>query len=286
MNSIHKVALACTIAAATMVPLTASAQASLPNQDTYFTFSQAVELPGTTLPAGTYLFVLADSPSNRHIVRVMSQDRSKMHATLLAIPNYTLDKPSEEPRVRFMEGPETGPQAIKVWFYPGRTVGHEFIYPRSQATKLAARTGESVLTTKTDTAVNETIADADMTRVDRTGADEAVNADTSARVSAQPAPATPAQTQAQTPQTQQRQSQTAESQTAAPQRAQDEQNQARQAEAQRQPAQAPASTPAPAEPVRTERTELPATASLLPLLALVGVGSIVGSRMLRARRTR
>ncbi|MDP2390186.1 MAG: hypothetical protein Q8N52_07650, partial [Acidobacteriota bacterium] len=70
MNSIRKVALACTLAAATMFPLTASAQGGLPNQDTFFTFSQAVELPGTTLPAGTYLFALADGATNRHVVRV------------------------------------------------------------------------------------------------------------------------------------------------------------------------------------------------------------------------
>ena len=33
------------------------------NQDTFFTFSQAVELPKTTLPAGTYFFQLMDSPA-------------------------------------------------------------------------------------------------------------------------------------------------------------------------------------------------------------------------------
>src|SRR5688572_11286012 len=177
MTSIRKVAIACTLAAAAMFPLAASAQSGLPNQDTYFTFSQAVELPGKTLPAGKYLFVLADSPSNRHVVRIMSEDRKTLQATLLAIPNYTLDKPSDEPQVRFMEGPETGPQAVKAWFYPGRSVGHEFIYPRSQAMRLAARTGESVLTTKTDTATVDTVADTDMTRVDRTGADAAVAAE-------------------------------------------------------------------------------------------------------------
>ena len=63
------------------------------NQDTFFTFSQAVELPKKTLPAGTYFFQLADSPSNRHIVKVMSQDRKEIHATLLAIPYYSNDRP-------------------------------------------------------------------------------------------------------------------------------------------------------------------------------------------------
>ena len=236
MNSIRKVALACTFAAATMFPLTASAQGGLPNQDTFFTFSQAVELPGTTLPAGTYLFALADGATNRHVVRVMSQDRKTLHATLLAIPNYTLDKASDEPQVRFMEGPETGPQAVKVWFYPGRTTGHEFLYPRAQAMKLAARTGESVLTTRTEATVVDNVADQDMTRVDRAGADAP------AAITAQAEPAAPVVAE----------------------RAQ----------------------PAQTTEARVERTELPATASLLPLLALVGLGSLLGSRLLRARRVR
>lgn len=243
MTSIRKVVLACTFAAAAMLPLTASAQSGLPNQDTFFTFSQPVELPDKTLPAGTYLFVLADGATNRHVVKVMSQDRKTLHATLLAIPNYTLAKPSDEPQVRFMEGPETGPQAVKVWFYPGRTVGHEFIYPRSQAMRLAARTGESVLTTKTETVVADNVADQDMTRVDRAGADAAV------AVEAAPAQAS--------------------------------------AEPVAEPAPAPAPAPRVAErtePVRTEREDLPSTAGFLPLLALIGLGSLAASRFVRSRR--
>lgn len=246
MSSIRKMALACAVAMAAMLPLNAAAQGGLPNQDTFFTFSQAVELPGATLPAGTYLFKLADGASNRHIVRVMSQDQSTLHTTLLAIPNYSLDKASDKPQVRFMEGPETGPQAVKVWFYPGRTIGHEFIYPRAQALRIAQRTGETVLTTKSETAVAEDLSDQDMTRVDRTGAE-------TAEVAATAPPEAPA------------------------------------AVAQAEP---PATTPAPTPnpdrpataPVVTEREELPNTASFLPLLALVGVGSLVGSRWLRRSR--
>jgi hypothetical protein len=245
MTSIRKVVLACTFAAAAMLPVAASAQSGLPNQDTFFTFSQAVELPDKTLPAGTYLFVLADGATNRHVVKVMSQDRKTLHATLLAIPNYTLAKPSDEPQVRFMEGPETGPQAVKAWFYPGRTVGHEFIYPRAQAMRLAARTGESVLTTKTETVVADNVADQDMTRIDRAGADAAVAVETApAQASAQPVA---------------------------------------------EPAPAPAPAPRVAErtaPVRAEREELPSTAGFLPLLALIGLGSLAASRFMRSRRVK
>ena len=44
-----------------------------------------------------------DSASNRHIVKVMSQDRKEL-PTLLAIP-YLNERPSDQPQVRFMKRP-------------------------------------------------------------------------------------------------------------------------------------------------------------------------------------
>jgi hypothetical protein len=186
MKSIRKAALACVASAVLALPFVAGAQGPA-NQDTFFTFSQDVELPNKTLPAGKYLFQLADSPSNRHVVKVMSADRKEIHATLLAIPYYSNERPSDEPQVRFMETPAAGTNgtngtaaaagtnAIKIWFYPGRSVGHEFIYPRSQATRIASRTGSSVLTTKSETEIEASVADTDLTRVDRAGTDTAVS---------------------------------------------------------------------------------------------------------------
>src|SRR5215470_14496819 len=40
------------------------------NKKTEFQFSAAVQIPGRTLAAGKYVFQLADSDSNRNIVRV------------------------------------------------------------------------------------------------------------------------------------------------------------------------------------------------------------------------
>src|SRR5688500_9445146 len=181
MTSIRKAALACVASAVLVLPLSAAAQGPA-NQDTFFTFSQEVELPGKTLPAGKYFFQLADSPSNRHIVKVMSEDRKQLHATLLAIPYYSNERPSDEPQVRFMETPAqasggaAGTNAIKIWFYPGNSTGHEFIYPRAQAMRIADRTNQSVLTTKTETSLEgSTLADSDLTRVDRGGVDSAVD---------------------------------------------------------------------------------------------------------------
>jgi len=253
MASIRKVALACMTAAMVTISVNAGAQGPR-NQDTFFTFSQAVELPKTTLPAGTYFFQLVDSPSNRHIVKVMSQDRKQLFATLMAIPYYSNDRPSDEPQVRFLETPAANgvaaTNAIKIWFYPGNTTGHEFIWPRDKAVQMAKATGEAVLTTKTDEESSE------LTRVDGAGVEASVTTTETEQVAqAQPAPE--------------------------PQREQI----GALATPPAEPAPAPERTvePAPArEPA--PRSDLPATAGVLPLLALMGLGSLAGSRMLRRAR--
>jgi hypothetical protein len=290
MTSIRKVALACITAALVALPVAAGAQGPV-NQDTYFTFSQPVELPKTTLPAGTYFFQLMDSPSNRHIVKVMSQDRKELYATLLAIPYYTNDRPSDEPQVRFMETPSeaanggTPTNAIKMWFYPGRTVGHEFIYPRSQAMQIASRTGQSVLTTKGEAEATETTADADLTRVDRNGVDTEANITAQASPENGQQPTTNAQMSPENNQQQTAQTQTANAQ---PQQSAAEPSQREPVGAitgnQPAPDRDATRDSAPATSSAAERTALPTTAGVLPLLALIGAGSLAGSRLMRRVR--
>src|SRR5450432_3858556 len=63
------------------------------NRKTTVTFSGPVEVPGVgaqTLPAGTYVFKIMDSLSDRHIVQIFSQDETHLYTTILAIPNYRL----------------------------------------------------------------------------------------------------------------------------------------------------------------------------------------------------
>ena len=119
------------------------------NKKTILTFSGAVQVPGATLPAGSYVFKLADIPGNRHVVQVFDKDEKKIYTTMLAIPNERLE-PSDKPVVLFSERASGSPQAIKVWFYPGNRVGNEFVYPKSQAMRIAKETHQSVLATNDD----------------------------------------------------------------------------------------------------------------------------------------
>jgi hypothetical protein len=119
------------------------------NRKTKVTFSAPVEVPGVgaqTLPAGTYVFKVMDSMSDRHIVQIMNEDESHVYTTILAIPNYRL-KTTDKTVITFSERPAGQPEAIKAWFYPGREWGEEFVYSKSRAIELAKETNEPVLAT-------------------------------------------------------------------------------------------------------------------------------------------
>lgn len=124
-----------------------SAKSDQWNKKTKVTFSEPVEIPGVgaqTLPAGTYIFKLTDSASDRNIVQIFSEDGTHVYSTILAIPNYRL-KPTDKTVMTFRERAEGQPEAIWAWFYPGEQWGQEFVYPKSKAVELAKLTNEPVL---------------------------------------------------------------------------------------------------------------------------------------------
>jgi hypothetical protein len=102
---------------------------------TYFTFSQPVALPGVTLPAGTYMFRLADDTTTRKVINVQNQQGTQSLAMLLTMPEYRTD-PSRDPEVRFMETAAGAPVAIRAWWAPGETTGYAFIYSDEQLAAL------------------------------------------------------------------------------------------------------------------------------------------------------
>jgi len=122
----------------------ASAQQPNTNDQTYVTFSAPVSLPGVTLPAGSYMFQLLNSQANRNVVQVFDHDRTKLYATLLAMP-ASRPEPADATVITFREAPVNAPPAVQFWYYPGRTDGQEFAYPKSQAIKIANAAHTSVL---------------------------------------------------------------------------------------------------------------------------------------------
>jgi hypothetical protein len=147
------------------------------NHKTIMTFDEPFEVPGVgaqILPAGTYVFKLLDSASDRHIVQVFNQAEDHVYTTILAIPNYRL-RSTGKTVMTFRERGEGQPEAIHAWFYPGHEWGEEFVYPKARALELAKIVNEPVLATPIDLpAPVEVLATAPVIAVKPTGEEVAV----------------------------------------------------------------------------------------------------------------
>lgn len=130
-------------AAALALAIAPAATASEWNERTTLKFTEPVMVPGTTLQPGTYVFRLVSSPSDRHIVQVLSGDESKVLTTTLTVPVKREDAKGDT--VLRLNPTESGTPAIKAWFYPGTLYGHQFLYSDEEAKDIAQRTKTVVL---------------------------------------------------------------------------------------------------------------------------------------------
>ena len=139
---------ACAIALLTCL-MGASGSAQTYDKRTVFTFSGPVALPGVTLPAGQYLFRLADS-TDRKVVQVLSADGKTPYGMFFSLPAERFE-PASTPEVQFMETASGMPAAIKASWYAGERSGYEFMYPKDQARRLAQGAGQPELKTQART---------------------------------------------------------------------------------------------------------------------------------------
>jgi hypothetical protein len=148
-----------------------SAQDSNVDQRTYLTFSGPVQMPGTTLPAGKYLFKLAPT-ALRNVMQVFDGEEKHIIGQWFFVPvERTTEEQSRadgKPVVMFREMPEAVTPAVHYFYYPTDLRGKEFIYPKDQALKIAAATHETVLATDTDV---EKGGEAHVFRVEPSGAE-------------------------------------------------------------------------------------------------------------------
>ncbi len=120
------------------------------NKKTKVTFSQPVQIPSphsktgvVTLPAGTYVFKLQDSSSQRHIVTVTNLRGDKVISTILAIPDYRVNATSKTV-MYFSESKAGTAMPVKSWFYPGDNFGQRFVYPKVKAQEIAVQINQPV----------------------------------------------------------------------------------------------------------------------------------------------
>jgi hypothetical protein len=92
------------------------------------TFTQAVLLPGVSLPRGTYIFELPEPDLACNLVRVLSKDRSKVLVT--GFTRMVHRPMASELASLVLLGEHSGhtPPRVTVWYPQDEVTGREFIY--------------------------------------------------------------------------------------------------------------------------------------------------------------
>lgn len=251
MKHVLKVALPCALL---LTGASSWLRADEWDKKTDVTISNPIEIPGKVLAPGKYIFKLVDSPSNRHIVEVTSEDGKQVYAVMFTVAARRTT-PSKQ-ILSFYEMPQGQPEAVRYWFWPGELDGQEFTYPHNRAVEISKATGIDVKEQPSDFNP-ETAAKSSNTQV----SEEKTPAEPSPLV-AQAATPPPVEIAQNTP-------------PAPPQRTEEPRSQE----------VTPAPTPVPSNTTPPAAQPLPQTASNLPLLALLGSLSLAaGFAANRARK--
>ena len=126
MSLRRAVHLACVVAAVTVVAASGTAATPL-NRATYFTFTTPVRLTGVLLPAGAYVFEIANPTTASNVVRVLDRKRSKVYVTALT---STVTRPAAsrlDATIVFGEASPAAPRRINAWYPEGDTTGRQFL---------------------------------------------------------------------------------------------------------------------------------------------------------------
>jgi len=105
------------------------AQADEWNKKTILTVNEPIQVTNTVLDPGKYVFMLDNSSTDRHVVRIFNEDQSHLIDTVMAMPNYRI-QPTGSSRFMFWETPPGTAKALRASFYPGDNFGQEFQYPK------------------------------------------------------------------------------------------------------------------------------------------------------------
>jgi len=274
MKRAMTIATASVAALLMTLTLSVSAQQIDTHDRTIMTFSAPVELPGVTLQPGTYVFKIADTAS-RNVIQVLSKDEMDVVGHWLFVPAERRDVTGETV-VTFKETKEGTTPAVQFWYYPGEKIGKEFIYPKDQALKIAARTGATVKSDDGDVSAQSASASASI-ETTAPSADASASADNTVNGSGlpaeQPAETTTASAQVETQEP---------APAAAPEPSAD--TAAVGTSGDQSPSATDRNTQQPESTSAYNNSELPRTASPLPLSGLLGLFSMVGAATLRRFR--
>ncbi len=123
------------------------------------TIQSPEQVPGSVLPAGTYLFKQTGMQSGWAIVQIFSKDGSALVTTILAYPNPKVASNGQNVVVYPANGLGSIP-AMEGFVFTGDSTVEQFAYPKAAADQIGAANHTRIPTTGTDDAYPSALPDA------------------------------------------------------------------------------------------------------------------------------
>jgi len=116
-------ALAVTLMGSVLVP---ALKADEWDKRTIITIDQSIDVQGTVLSPGSYVFKLLGGSLDRGAVQIFTANDNHLIATVHPVPAWRLEL-TDGSAFKFYEAAKGRPPALHTWFYPGDNAGFEFI---------------------------------------------------------------------------------------------------------------------------------------------------------------
>jgi hypothetical protein len=123
------------------------------------TIQSPEQVPGSVLPAGTYVFKQTGMQSGWAIVQIYSKDGSALVTTILAYPNPKVASNGQNVVVYPANGLGNIP-AMEGFVFTGDSTVEQFAYPKAAADQIGAANHTRIPTTGTDDAYPSALPDA------------------------------------------------------------------------------------------------------------------------------
>jgi len=116
------------------------------DKKTIVTFNQDVAIPGQVLPAGTYVFKLLRSGSDRFVVQVWTAHEEQIVASMITVGDSYPNPSGDAYFVLDTSGTDEGyPPAVSSWFFAGGNEGRAFIYSGYSTSRLVSDQATSLV---------------------------------------------------------------------------------------------------------------------------------------------
>ena len=106
---------------------------------TTWTINEPTQVGDVVLQPGTYRLKVTPTPTTRSLVRVMSEDGQTLYTTAVTVPHKMEENEELTANATFIYYPavEGQPRALRTWFAPSTSTGHDFVYEEDMAARLA-----------------------------------------------------------------------------------------------------------------------------------------------------